>query len=84
MLSSLGGGGLLDFASAYTLQARAQAMHDRWVFMRANGMREGDLNVVSLEANAKTTALFGGRIDVVSGDAPAFEAYVRATDQEPV
>lgn len=53
------------------------------IFMRANGMKEGDLNVVSLEANAKTTALFGGRIDAVSGDAPAFEAYVRATGQEP-
>lgn len=53
------------------------------IFMRANGMKQGDLNVVSLEANAKTAALFGGRIDVVSGDAPAFDAYVRATDQEP-
>lgn len=53
------------------------------IFMRANGMKDGDLNVVSLEANAKTTALFGGRIDVVSGDAPAFDAYVRATDQQP-
>jgi NitT/TauT family transport system substrate-binding protein len=53
------------------------------VFMRANGMKESDLNVVSLEANAKTAALFGGRIDAVSGDSPAFNAYVRATGQEP-
>lgn len=53
------------------------------VFTRANGMRPTDLNVVSLDANAKTTALFGGTIDAVSGDSPAFNAYVRATDQEP-
>ena len=53
------------------------------IFRKANGMAEGDLNVVSLEANAKTAALFGGRIDAVSGDAPAFDAYVRATGQQP-
>lgn len=53
------------------------------IFTKENKMREGDFNVVSLDANAKTAALFGGRIDVVSGDAPAFDAYVRATGQQP-
>ncbi|WP_170182178.1 ABC transporter substrate-binding protein [Phreatobacter stygius] len=53
------------------------------IFMRANGMGPTDLNVVSLDSNAKTTALFGGSIDVVSGDSPAFDAYVRATGQQP-
>ena len=47
-------------------------------------MKLTDLNVVALDANAKTAALFGGTIDVVSGDSPAFNAYVRATGQEPV
>lgn len=41
------------------------------------------LNVVSLDASAKTAALFSGSIDVVSGDAPAFDTYVRATGQQP-
>jgi NitT/TauT family transport system substrate-binding protein len=54
------------------------------IFTAANGMKVSDLNVVALDANAKTTALFGGTIDVVSGDSPAFDAYVRATGQEPV
>jgi len=54
------------------------------IFTAANGMKVSDLNVVALDANAKTTALFGGTIDVVSGDSPAFNAYVRATGQEPV
>src|SRR5262249_17808369 len=53
------------------------------VFTSANKMKLGDLNVVSLDANAKTAALFGGTIDAVSGDSPAFNAYVRATNQEP-
>jgi NitT/TauT family transport system substrate-binding protein len=53
------------------------------IFMAANKMKASDLNVVSLDANAKTAALFGGTIDAVSGDSPAFNAYVRATNQEP-
>ncbi|WP_395712541.1 ABC transporter substrate-binding protein [Reyranella sp.] len=54
------------------------------ILANANGMKVTDLNVVALDANAKTTALFGGTIDAVSGDSPAFNAYVRATGQEPV
>ena len=53
------------------------------VFTAANKMKPGDLNVVALDANAKTAALFGGTIDAVSGDSPAFNAYVRATNQQP-
>jgi NitT/TauT family transport system substrate-binding protein len=53
------------------------------VFTAANGMKIADLNIVALDANAKTAALFGGTIDAVSGDSPAFNAYVRATNQEP-
>ena len=53
------------------------------VFTAANKMKLTDLNVVALDANAKTAALFSGTIDAVSGDAPAFDAYVRATNQQP-
>ncbi|HSI00394.1 MAG TPA: ABC transporter substrate-binding protein [Reyranella sp.] len=53
------------------------------VFTAANKMKLTDLNIVSLDANAKTAALFGGTIDAVSGDSPAFNAYVRATNQQP-
>src|SRR5690242_16960115 len=53
------------------------------VFTAANKMKLTDLNIVALDANAKTAALFGGTIDAVSGDAPAFDAYVRATNQQP-
>ena len=53
------------------------------VFTAANNMKLSDLNIVALDANAKTAALFGGTIDAVSGDCPAFDAYVRATNQEP-
>ena len=53
------------------------------VFTAANRMKLTDLNVVALDANAKTAALFGGVIDAVSGDAPAYDAYIRATGQQP-
>jgi NitT/TauT family transport system substrate-binding protein len=53
------------------------------IFTRISHIDPSKLNIVSLDANAKTAALFSGRIDVVSGDAPAFNAYVRATGQQP-
>jgi NitT/TauT family transport system substrate-binding protein len=53
------------------------------VFTAANKMKLTDLNVVALDSNAKTAALFGGVIDAVSGDAPAYDAYIRATGQQP-
>ena len=54
------------------------------IFTANNGMKLSDLNIVALDANAKTAALFAGTIDAVSGDSPAFNAYVRATGQQPV
>ena len=53
------------------------------IFTQENHIPRDKLNVISLDAQAKTAALFSGSIDVVSGDAPAFDAYVRATGQEP-
>jgi uncharacterized protein YvpB len=43
VVSSLGGGGVLDSASSYVLQARAQALNDRWSYMRVNGIPDADL-----------------------------------------
>jgi NitT/TauT family transport system substrate-binding protein len=54
------------------------------IFTANNGMKMSDLDIIALDTNAKTAALFGGTIDVVSGDSPAFDAYVRATGQQPV
>ncbi len=53
------------------------------IFTRENHIPLDKLNIISLDASAKTAALFSGSIDVVSGDAPAFDAYVRATGQQP-
>ena len=43
MVVSLGGGGLFDLGSAYSLQARAEALQARWASMVDNGIPEADL-----------------------------------------
>ena len=43
IVSTLGGWGLLDSTSAYTLQARANALHNHWAEMRSLGIPESDL-----------------------------------------
>jgi len=43
ILTSLGGGGLVDVGGAYVLQAKAQALHDRWDAMRLAGIPDTDL-----------------------------------------
>ena len=53
------------------------------IFSKLNKIDLTDLNIISMDANTKTVALFSNKIDVVSGDAPAFEAYVKDTGQEP-
>ena len=54
------------------------------VFLRANKIPEDALNIISLDATAKTAALLTGRVDVVSGDSHAYGAIVRGAGQEPV
>ncbi|HKC19522.1 MAG TPA: hypothetical protein VKE27_07800, partial [Candidatus Dormibacteraeota bacterium] len=49
LLASLGGGGLLDLGGAYVLQARAQALHDRWQTMRLAGIPDTDLTGLERE-----------------------------------
>jgi uncharacterized protein YvpB len=53
LLASLGGGGLIDLGGAYVLQARAQALHDRWDAMRQAGIPDSDL--ADLEREWATT-----------------------------
>lgn len=53
------------------------------VFRRANRIPENALNVISLDASAKTAALLTGQVDVVSGDSHAYRAIVRGGGFEP-
>ncbi|TKT78313.1 ABC transporter substrate-binding protein [Aquamicrobium sp. LC103] len=53
------------------------------IFRAVNDLSEFDLNVISLDANAKQAALLSGSIDVISGDGFAYGAIVRGTGQEP-
>src|SRR5207249_4980887 len=43
LTASLGGGGLFDLGSAYSLQARAEALQARWSYMLDNGIPGADL-----------------------------------------
>ena len=82
MLSSLGGGGLLDFASAYTLQSRAQAMHDRWAFMRDNGIPDEDLAGLESEwaASQSTTFVGAGGIFWIPGGGETIDRWQTESD----
>lgn len=53
------------------------------VFRKANKLSESALNVISLDATAKTAALLTGQVDVVSGDSHAYAAIVRGAGKEP-
>ncbi len=53
------------------------------VFCRANKIDIASLNVISLDATAKTAALLTGTVDVVSGDSHAYGAIVRGAGKEP-
>lgn len=53
------------------------------IFRAVNNIGDNDLNVVSLDANAKQAALLSGSIDIISGDGFAYGAIVRGTGQQP-
>lgn len=53
------------------------------VFSAATKIAPSDMKIVSLNADAKNTALLTGKVDVISGDAPAFVAQVKAAGMEP-
>jgi len=54
------------------------------IFRAVNRIGPDDLDVVSLDANAKQAALLSGSIDLISGDGFAYAAIVRGTGQKPV
>lgn len=53
------------------------------IFRAVNDIPETELDVVSLDANAKQAALLSGSIDLISGDSFAYAAIIRGTGQEP-
>jgi NitT/TauT family transport system substrate-binding protein len=53
------------------------------VFRRSNKIPDGALNIISLDATAKTAALLTGQVDVVSGDSHAYAAILRGAGHEP-
>ena len=53
------------------------------VFRRANRIPDNALNIISLDASAKTAALLTGTVDCVSGDSHAFRAIVQGAGFEP-
>ena len=60
IVATLGGWGVLDSASAYTLQARAIALHDHWSAMRLQGIPESDLAELEQEwTTSQQTAVAG-------------------------
>src|SRR5256885_10774315 len=60
VVSSLGGGGLLDSASSYVLQAQAQSLHARWAYMRLNGIPDADFATLERQwAQTQATVVVG-------------------------
>jgi NitT/TauT family transport system substrate-binding protein len=54
------------------------------IFKRINHIKDDELNVISLDANAKQTALLANRIDLISGDGFAYASIIRGAGQTPV
>jgi len=53
------------------------------IFARSNDLTVQDFNVVGMEGSGKTIALLQNQVDVVSGDSYAYDALVRAANEEP-
>ena len=82
VVSSLGGGGLLDSGSSYVLQARAQALHERWAYMRDNGIPDADLAYLEQQyAMTQATIVIGaGGVFWLPGGADAIDRWQVETD----
>ena len=60
VVASLGGGGMVDVGSAYSLEGRAQALHARWTWMVDNGIPDSDLAPLRREWSlSQATRLLG-------------------------
>ena len=82
VVSSLGGGGVLDSASSYVLQARALALHDRWAYMRDNGIPDADLASLRQQyAMTQATIVVGaGGVFWLPGGADTIARWEAQTD----
>ncbi|HET7419663.1 MAG TPA: C39 family peptidase [Candidatus Dormibacteraeota bacterium] len=82
VVSSLGGGGLLDSASSYVLQARAQALHDRWALMRSNGIPDADLAALEQQYSMTQASIVigAGGVFWLPGGADTIDRWQRETD----
>lgn len=60
VISTLGGFGLLDSGSAYTLQARANTLHAHWSEMRTLGIPDADLAGLEHQWALSRQTTFGG------------------------
>src|SRR5262249_52078561 len=82
IVSSLGGGGLVDLGSAYSLQGRAEALGVRWIWMVDNGIPESDLAPLRREWTASQAArlLGAGAAFWLPGGAATVTRWERSSD----
>src|SRR5437588_1889409 len=82
VISSLGGGGLLDSASSYVLQAQAQSLHARWAYMRLNGIPDADFATLERQwAQTEATVVVGaGGVFWLPGGADTIARWRAETD----
>src|SRR2546427_6696909 len=60
VITSLGGGGLVDSGGAYVIQAHAAALHARWADMREKGIPRADLAELEQQwTTSQATIVFG-------------------------
>jgi uncharacterized protein YvpB len=82
LLSTIGGGGLVDSGGAYALQARAAAIHTHWDYMRANGIPESDLAPLEQEwtLSQASKILGAGTLFWIPGGADTLDRWQAAGD----
>src|SRR4029077_13913079 len=82
LLSTIGGGGLVDSGGAYALQARAVAIHAHWDYMRANGIPDVDLAPLEQEWTlSQASKIVGaGTIFWLPGGAETLDRWQAASD----
>jgi len=82
LLSTIGGGGLVDSGGAYALQARAVAIHAHWDYMRANGIPDVDLAPLEQEwTMSQASKIVGaGTLFWLPGGAETLDRWQAASD----
>ncbi|HKW71802.1 MAG TPA: C39 family peptidase [Candidatus Dormibacteraeota bacterium] len=82
IVTALGGGGLLDSASVYVLQAKAQSLHARWAVMRDQGIPDADLAELEQEwTSSQASIVIGaGGVFWLPGGADVIGSWQARTD----